>query len=125
MSTIVEFRAHNSIWVSWALLCGFAFILYIELSYYVNYLVGERFENYLVSEVYTTVVEEDDDSGMKRLRTSGSKNYHNDILGAEDEVLNSGSISCCCGSASRVNRTFAAARRLLKQELSITSIIKA
>ena len=90
----------NSVWGYVALVGGAAFVLYYIFNMIVCCLVNKKFENYLVSELYTATeggeanpdaVEEEDDApppgccggkdSMTRKRHHTPNNFHNEIFG--------------------------------------------
>lgn len=137
------------------MLGGFAIVLYFILAMVVSCLVDKKFENYLVSELYTATeteeaaveAEGDDDEAqssgccscskesISRLRYHTASAFHNEIFGKDDKILNRSKVGCsyricrylkcCCGQRRRIERIFMKGRRITAQELNITSLIKA
>ena len=165
MKKEIQFRAENSAWGYVALVGGFGIVLYYVFNFIVCCCVNKKFENYLVSELYTATepggaaeptgdgvdAEEDEEAassgGCCRMNTPLTKNrsykpsmFHNEIFGEDEKVLNRGKLGCCyrmckfhwcyscllcCRRRNHIERVFRVGRLLTKQELNITSLIKA
>ena len=115
----IQFRAENSAWGYTALVGGFAIVLYYVFNCMVCCCVSKKFENYLVSELYTAADpgaaeatgdgvdgEEDEPvaSGgccscrsaetITRKRMHKPSNFHNEIFGEDEKILNRSKVGC-------------------------------
>ena len=113
------FRAENNVWAYVALTGGAGIVLYFFFNMIVCCLVDKKFQNYIVSELYTAaeladgqgtnagdgVDDEDADAppskgccggqeSLTRKRHHTSSNFHNEIFGAEDKILNRSKVGC-------------------------------
>ena len=105
----------NSVWGYVALVGGAAIVLYYVFNMIVCCLVNKKFENYLVSELYTATegaadpnnpdaVEDDEDAppagccsgrdSMTRKRHHTPNNFHNEIFGQDEKILDRSRVGC-------------------------------
>jgi hypothetical protein len=115
----IQFRAENSAWGYAALVGGFGIVLYYIFNCMVCCCVNKKFENYLVSELYTAAEiggaaeatgdgvdgeeEEPVASGgccsrsadsITRKRMHKPSNFHNEIFGEDEKILNRSKVGC-------------------------------
>lgn len=130
---------------------GLFVFVYMIMAFFVAIITFREFENYLVSELFqepelsedgaqsdspqkTERVEGEDLEKMPqpttmkgmftRLRKFVRRDFYNEILAEEDEVLDQSKISrCCCIRNSKLAKIFTQGRFQYAEELNVTKIV--